>query len=377
MGETHLRKPTILAINLGYLHEDYMAVQEYLQAVKVIRIQANIFQESEREYAFQMIHRQKIDLIETRNLRRGQEFWKTLAPILDSIEQVAKTRGIPMINSPTMIRWVFNKGSYLKELESYGIPIVPTKVIGEHDEVCFSALVKAYKNGITIKPSLAAKAYGLQFVKSINHNLFEIKIPHGKTKQQEAFCETKILSAGELQDYFEKYRQNLAQYSLYKDQLIIIQKFIEKQTEYSAIKIRGYPTYFVQRLVGEKTGVAHEHFLGKNIFIQIPEPPLLDFYQKFQQRLPSSLKNEIIWRIDMFKCPKQILLLEVETASPRLFNTKLLANNIHEYSNTIATAAKNSYIYYLNNGHHQGTADDDLVPTADILPHFSHIDYAN
>ncbi len=364
-----MRKPTILSINLGYLHEDYVAVQKYLQAVKVIRIQANIFKESEREYAFQMIHRQEIDLIETRNLRRGQEFWKTLAPILNSIEQVAKTRGIPMINSPKMIRWVFNKGSYLKELESYGIPIVATKVIGEHDEVCFSALVKEYKNGITIKPSLAAKAFGLQFVKCINQNLFEIKIPHGKTKQQEAFSETKYLSAGELQNYFEKYRQNIAQYSLSKDKLILIQKYIQEKTEYSAIKICGYPTYFIQRLIGEKTGVAHEQFFAKNLFVKVPERRLLDFYQKFQESLPSSLKNEIIWRIDMFQCPQQILLLEVETASPRLFNTKLLANNIHEYSNTIATAARNSYLYYLNNGHHQGTADDDLVPTAAILPH--------
>jgi hypothetical protein len=27
-----LRQPTILSINFGYLHEDYVAVQEYLEA---------------------------------------------------------------------------------------------------------------------------------------------------------------------------------------------------------------------------------------------------------------------------------------------------------------------------------------------------------
>ncbi len=291
-----------------------------------------------------------------------------MSPHLIEIEALAKEKSIPTINSFEMIRWVFNKGGYLKELEARGVPIVPTKTIGVQDELYLPDFLKEKKDGVVIKPSIAAKAFGLFFVRKIDETQFEVSVPCEKTKDEFPHLKKQILSAKELQDYFQKYLYFHRNNETNKDQLILVQDYIEEKMEYSAVKVRGWPVYFIKRPVGENTNIAHAHFGGQDIYVHSPDNELKFFFQEVMEKLPDNIKDETIFRVDILNCPDKNLLLEIETASPRLFNTPELANNYYEYATTLAVVAKNSFLIFKEMNDRRTAIKKTLAPSLQVLP---------
>ncbi len=89
-------------------------------------------------------------------MRRWQEFWDKLEPPLVEIYEIAQDQNIPMLNSLEMLRWVGNKGGYLRDLERNGLEIIPTKLIGPDDKIDLPKFMELKRDGVVIKPSIAA-----------------------------------------------------------------------------------------------------------------------------------------------------------------------------------------------------------------------------
>ncbi len=106
---------------------------------------------------------------------------------------------------------------------------------------------------------------------------------------------------------------------------ILVHNFEEIQGEISAVFINGEP-HFVERTLGENTGIAHEKFGGENIFILQPPLAWQTWAHKIYQALPDVAKNTVSLRIDMFERPDgELILSEIEGASHRVLFPETLS----------------------------------------------------
>lgn len=273
-----------------------------------------------------------------------------------------------MLNTPAMFRWIGNKGGYLTDLAHNGIPVIPTKLIGQHDKPKLAEYVEDKPDGIVMKPSIAAKAYGLEFIRyHPSDKLYEVEIPQELQDGQRPYLKKMFFDACQLQAHFEEYSKKHRSNKLTRKQMILLQDMVVQKLELSCIMIRGMKPYYIKRAEGLHTKVAHEAFGGENRVEPNPGNDLERFAEHVRNAMPDHLREETIIRIDILKCPDKLILLEIETGSLRLFNEKKLANNSDQYAGILAQVAKNSYILLRKHTHRKGAVNQNLAPTTLIL----------
>ncbi len=107
--------------------------------------------------------------------------------------------GVPLINSAALLRWNAEK-TYLRQLESGGIPVVPTRWVGRGDQDPLQALLRAERwDRAVVKPVVSASAYQTwrtSLDQSVEDELrFRALVDHGEVMIQPYIKE--IESAGE------------------------------------------------------------------------------------------------------------------------------------------------------------------------------------
>jgi glutathione synthase/RimK-type ligase-like ATP-grasp enzyme len=363
-----IRKPVLLTIHLGYTFDDLQQVSNNLERLVINRIICNLFKPEEYNNVLSLIKNHKIDAIETRHVRYWQENLDKFQLLMDSIETLARENSIPMLNSPEIFRWIGNKGKYLSELEQRGVTIVPTKFLHPGEQFDIVEHIKDKKHGVVVKPSFAAKAYGLEFIKHTGDKdkLFSVEVPQAATQYTSSHRKVELFNEQELLEHFANYLKQYRGTEMTKEQVIIIQELIPDKIETACMYIRGCNPYFIKRTEGELSGIAHEAFGGENIPEENPPQELHDFALSIKGLLPDNVKNEPILRFDIFtSSDKKLRLLEIEAASLRLFTTK---TNITEYATMLANVAKQSYELFTKHDSRANAVNPNLAPSAKILP---------
>jgi hypothetical protein len=91
-------------------------------------------------------------------LRSTWDYHLQLPAFLDWVQAV-ETRGIPLFNRPSTVRWNVQK-KYLREIEERGVPIVPTRHVPRGSPVGLAALLEeAGWAEAVVKPSVSGGAF--------------------------------------------------------------------------------------------------------------------------------------------------------------------------------------------------------------------------
>lgn len=319
------QRPTVLILHIGVdenpnkAHDDYfnnLSVIQQSQEVDVL--QAN-FLEDDVEAIFAQ---HNICAIDTHHARLWQKNWQRYQPKLEAIQQLANQHKAKMVNDIHMFEWNADKGTYMLGMQQNGLAIIPTLVAApdDVDDVSLSRNVMQSPNGVVIKPSLGMRASGIVFVTfdGTQFHLRQPTTPDDAKGAERVQVHERRLSAQELDGWFKSYVRDSGQ------DKILIQDLIKNRKEVSVVLLEGQEPYAILRTEGGHTGVAHEAFGGRNVPLpQIP-PDVLRFALQARDSMPPEIALQYMHRIDILVTPDHggaagIMLLEVESAGPRLF----------------------------------------------------------
>jgi glutathione synthase/RimK-type ligase-like ATP-grasp enzyme len=182
-----------------------------------------------------------------------------------------------LINTPEIVEWNCHK-KYLKELESKGVKIVPTKIFNYPCEITSPTEWKAQR--FIIKPAISATSYKTMIVT-------ESELKSEKLKNE--------LFPGDwlLQPFLE---------NIGEGEISLV--FFQKEFSHSLIKIPKAGDFRVQEEFG---GEVHSF---------TPDQKLINLAEHIIQSIPFDLKYG---RVDLVKSGEEYLLMELELIEPSLY----------------------------------------------------------
>jgi glutathione synthase/RimK-type ligase-like ATP-grasp enzyme len=211
----------------------------------------------------------------------AEDFLKKLSQIHD--------RGVRILNHPEVIRWNIQK-QYLLEMEKKGIPIVPTLIVQNLNQIIINRCAEKFESlKLVVKPTLGAGAEGT----------FVLEAPFTNSIVQHAI------------DH-------------YSDQECMVQpfmEFIETEGEFSLMYFNGKFSHAIRKT--PKMGdfrVQEEH--GGTFRIIEPSSEALELSEACLRTLPENCKKDILLyaRMDLVRRPDgNLAVMEWELIEPSLY----------------------------------------------------------
>lgn len=315
---------------------------------KIRDMGANVIEaDFSKKGSMQSIPWDQIDVIDLSNMRGCLTSFDKYTGILDRLydrieEQSAQGRSIGVIPEYQDVMWLSSKASYLPELESKGVPIIPTTVLcrlqnpenasiiaqpDNFDEM-FDKMNDVMKNSdktrFVLKPSTSSLGRGLFFIDcDQDSDALTLSIPLEENRMHAAEFE----SFDDLKSYLVSYFTNTPSH----DHSFLFQEYVEN-LETSVVFVNGSP-HFVERAQGDESHIAHARYGGTDRVIDNPEPELVSTAYGVLEALPESIQNSHYLRVDVMKDLETggYILGELEGAgATRLWLRE--ANRIEDYA---------------------------------------------